>query len=138
MSVSPEELIAINSLLIEREEAYARVAEIEQSICHLLGADFPFEPPRAIPSSAHKRKASKKRRAASKKAQGPPKIRRLKPGECAYRFTWSEKEHVQVREATELRAIETFIKHPTSGNKLLKVETLDIDSEVVDCIFNLA
>ncbi len=138
MSVSTEELIAINGLLIEREGAFARVSEIEQSINRLLGDEYPFDAPEAVPPSAFKRKALKQKRITEAKAPDAPKIRRLKAGECAYRFTWSEKDGVHVREATELRPIEALIKQPLPGTKLLKVETLDLDSAVVDCLYDQA
>ncbi len=137
MSVSTEELIAINGLLIEREGAYARVGEIEQSINRILGGEYPFDTPEAIPPSAYKRKKVKKTpRAAQKTANAPIKLRRLKAGECAYRLTWSEKGEPQTSEATELRAIEKLIKQPLPGMKLLKVETLDADAAVVESIYD--
>ena len=54
MLVSSEERIAINSLLIEREAAYARVSQIEESIHHLLDAHYPFPTPKSLPPSLPK------------------------------------------------------------------------------------
>lgn len=135
MSISTEELIAINGLLIEREGAFARVGDIEQSINQLLGADYPFETPEAIPPSRQKRKPVKRAKAAKAKVVGPPKLRRLKPGECAYRFTWQNKSGTHSSEATDLKAADALVKHPLPGTKLAKVETLDLEATVVECIY---
>ncbi|WP_269523998.1 hypothetical protein [Coraliomargarita parva] len=136
MSVSREELIAINGLLIQREAAYARVGGIERAINDLLGADYPFDVPEAIPPSLVRRKTVK-RKAPAKDKSAELKLRRLKEDECAYRFTWTEHGQRQTRVVTDLRNVDAFIKCPLPGMKLLKVETLDLNSKLVDCLFEV-
>ena len=131
MSASTEELIAINSLLIEREAEFARVHSIEAQISELLGAPYPLEPPEVVVPSTIKKKATKATRAAKVK---PLKVRRLAEGEVAYRFTWIDKGQTVVNELTELKAVDTLIHDALPGMKLLKVETLDLDSNTVELL----
>jgi hypothetical protein len=129
MSASTEELIAINSLLIEREAEFARVHSIEAQMAELLGAPYPLEPPEVIVPSTIKKKATKATRAAKVK---PLKVRRLAEGEVAYRFTWIDKGQTVINELTELKTVETLIHDTLPGMKLLKIETLDLDSNTVE------
>ncbi|ADE55351.1 hypothetical protein [Coraliomargarita akajimensis] len=138
MSVPTEDLIAINGLLIEREGAFARVSDIEQSINQLLGDDYPFAAPEHVPPSRQKRKVVKGKKSSKAKKQTAPKIRRLLSGEHAYRLTWSEHGNTHTSTATDVRSIESLIKQPLQGMRLLKVETLDLDSAVLECIYERA
>lgn len=134
MSISSEELIAINGLLIKREVAFARVGSIEQSINELLGGDYPFPTPEAIPPSTQKRKG-KKKAAKAKKPQGPPKLRRLRSPEVAYRIHTIEQGQPQQRDASDLKPLEAIIKGTIAGIKLTKAETLNSSGEAVEVLF---
>lgn len=134
MSISSEELIAINGLLIKREAAFARVGSIEQSINELLGGDYPFPTPEAIPTSTQKRKA-KKKAAKAPKAKGPPKLRRLRAPEVAYRIHTMVKGEAQSRELTDLKPIDSIVKGQIAGIRLSKVETLDSKGDAVEVLF---
>jgi hypothetical protein len=134
MSASTEELIAINSLLIEREAEFARVHSIEAEISALLGAEYPFDPPAVTIPSTIKKKASKAKRAAK---AAPIKIRRLVAGEVAYRFTWIDKGQTVTNELTELKAVDALINDSLPGMKLLKVETLDFDSATLETLYEV-
>lgn len=136
MSGSTEDLIAINGLLIEREASYARVGELEASINQLLQGNYPFPTPECIPPSAQKRKSAKRKKAVSTKAPPSPKLRRLRVDEFAYRIHWRHSDGTESHsEITEFKAIDTLIKSPQSGAKLLGIETLDSESGVVDCLY---
>lgn len=133
MSASTEELIAINSLLIEREAEFARVHAIETQISELLGAPYPFEPPEVTIPSTIKKKPTK----AKKTTQAAPlKVRRLTPEEAAYRFTWLDKGQNVSNEVTDLRAVEALIYDVLPGMKLLRVETLDFESETIETLYS--
>ena len=132
MPASAEELIAINSLLIEREAEFARVHSIEAQISELLGAEYPFPPPEVTIPSTIKKKARKAKRTGKVAA---PKIRRLAPGEIAYRITWIDKGQTVANEVTELKAVDTLIHDSLPGMKLLKVETLDFDSASLETLY---
>ena len=133
MSASTEELIAINSLLIEREAEFARVHSIEAQISELLGAEYPFAPPEVIVPSTIKKKPTKAKKAAKAK---PLKVRRLASGEVGYRFTWIDKGQTVTNELTELKAVDALIQDALPGMKQLKVETLDFDSATVETLYD--
>ena len=122
MSASTEELIAINSLLIEREAEFARVHSMEAQISALLGAEYPFAPPEVTIPSTIKKKASKAKHAPKKAAI---KLRRLALGEVAYRIT----------EVTDLKAVTPLIHDGLPGMQLLTVETLNFDSTPVESLY---
>jgi hypothetical protein len=132
MSASTEELIAINSLLIEREAEFARVHSMEAQISALLGADYPFDPPEVTIPSTIKKKASKTKRASKKEGI---KLRRLAAGEVAYRITWIDKGQTVTNEVTELKAVAPLIHDSLPGMQLLSVETLNFDSAPVATLF---
>ena len=135
MSASPEELIAINSLLIKREAEFARVYSVETQINALLGASYPFDPPDTVVPSTIKNKAVK---ANNTKAKAKPfKARRLneEAGEISYRMTWIDKEQSVEQTATDLRTLDAIIQHSLPGMKLQKIETIDLNSETIEQLF---
>jgi hypothetical protein len=132
MSASTEELIAINSLLIEREAEFARVHSMEAQISALLGAEYPFEPPEVTIPSTIKKKVGKAKRAPK---QAALKLRRLAPGEVAYRITWIDKGQRVTNEVTELKAVAPLIHDSLPGMRLLTVETLNFESTAVATLY---
>jgi hypothetical protein len=130
MSLSTEERIATTGMLIEREAVYARVAEIETEINQLFQGAYPFPAPESIPPSLSKRKAKQAPKAKAAKPPGAPviKLRRLREGECAYRYVWLAKGAEQNATSIDARLVETFIKSPPPGIQILRVETVDIES----------
>jgi hypothetical protein len=133
MSASPEELIAINGLLIEREGEFARVHTLESQINALLGDSYPFDPPVTTVPSTIKKKVVKPKKAVSKTK--PFKARRLNHSEVAYRMTWHDSGQETERTATDLRGLDTLIQESLPGMKLLKIETVDLSGNSVEKIF---
>lgn len=134
MPASPEELIAINSLLIQREAAFARVHTVEARIAELLGGEsYPFEAPAVILPSSIKKKATKAKKSNQAKNK-PLKPRRLNDDEAAYRLTWIDKGQQTEQSATDLKSITTLLNDSLPGLKLLKIETVDINGEVVETL----
>ena len=134
MSASPEELIAINSLLIQREAALARVHITESRINELLGGVYPFEAPSVtLPSSIKRKKPTKAKKTQAKAVALKP--RRLNPGEVAYRITWTEKGQTTEQNATELKHLNALLQETLPAMKLLKIQTLDLNGEPVDTLF---
>jgi len=135
MSQSTEERIAIDGLLIKREADYARVFEIETEINELLGADYPFPAPDFIPLSKQKRKRPKSSKALKSSNQEKPlKLRRLKPEECAYRYTWLEHGKQNEAEALSPTTVIQFLKDPPTGVKLLSVQTINYNGEPLETL----
>jgi hypothetical protein len=140
MALSTEDSIATTSMLIERESAYARIAEIEVEIDRLFQGAYPFPCPESVPPSQTGPKAKKARKAKKAKASKPAKrrgikLRRLKEGEYAYRYLWREKDAEQVAIAMDAGLVENFIKSPPSGIRIMKVETVDIDSLAQETLY---
>ncbi|MGJ8639660.1 MAG: hypothetical protein ACSHYA_09730 [Opitutaceae bacterium] len=135
MSASPEELIAINSLLIKREADFARVHTLESQINKLLGGEFPFEPPEVVVPSTIKKKATKAKKAKPKPK--PLKPRRLNPGEVAYQMTWLNKGQTTTHQATSLKSLNTLFQESLPEMKLLKIETIDLEGQLVETLFTV-
>lgn len=137
MPASTEELIAINSLLIKREAAFAHVHGLESQIEALLGGDqyqFPFAPPEVtIPSTIRKKQSKAKR---TKQTSHAPKLRRLAEHEVAYRLTWTDKGQIATNEVTDLRSIDALIQDSLPAQKLQKVETLDLSAQPIDTLYS--
>jgi hypothetical protein len=133
MSASTEELIAINSLLIEREAVFARVHTLESRMSCLLGEPYPFEAPAVTLPSSIKKMASKSKKAAKQKA--PLKPRRLNDNEVAYRLSWRDKGQAVAQELTDLRSIVALFQESLPGMKLLQIETIDLNGAVIEQLF---
>lgn len=135
MSASPEEHIAINSLLIEREAAFARVHSIESQIQQLMGADYPFQAPGVELPSAIKKQATKPKQAKKKVAK--VKTRRLGEGEAGYKLTFVENGDTTERITVDLKQIQTLLNDPLPGVRLLRIDTVDLEKQTVDTLFEV-
>ena len=135
MPASTEELIAINSLLIEREAAFAQVHTLESQINQLFGDHYPFEAPGLELPSWNKQKKVK-----SQKQEKPKdrtiKLRRLEDPEVAYRVTWIDKSETTSKEITDIRSVNTLIQDGLPGLKLVRIETVDLNSETVKGLYS--
>ena len=134
MSASPEELIAINSLLISREAAFARVHSVESQINALLGETYPFDPPGVVVPSTIKKKTTQPNK--SKAKAKPFKARRLNEGEVGYRMTWIDEGQTLEQTATDLRTLDTIMQQSLPGMKLLKVETVDLNGQISEILLS--
>lgn len=133
MSASPEELIAINGLLIKREAAFARVHTAESQINELLGGAYPFEAPQVELPSSIKKKVSKSKKAKAQVTSVKP--RRLNEGEIAYRLTWIDRGQTHEENCTGLKQVTALLEDALPEMKLIKIETVDIQENVVDTVF---
>ncbi|WP_378924065.1 hypothetical protein [Pelagicoccus mobilis] len=131
--MSIDELVAVNSLLIERETCLADLSHIEHTISDILGEAYPFEDPKVeLPS----RKKGKRAKAPKKqKAKAPPKIRRLKPGESGYRVTLLENGEVQTHDLLDFAPFQSLLATPLPHHRIQKVEILDDSFESADILF---
>jgi len=133
MPVSTEELIAINSLLIEREAALARVHGLEATINQRLGAKYPFPAPTvALPASVIKKPFK------TKKPQNKTtlfKARRLLANEAGYRISTLERGQVNRQELTDLRLVNPLLQENLPDCKLITIETINLTGQVIDTLF---
>lgn len=114
--------IQINRLLIEREDHFAEIFDLERQVNIVLGKNYPFTQESILPSQQRRKK--KKRKAVEKKA---PKLRlrKLNPEtETAYRITYVKNDQA-IREIHQdprplIILLNTALPHLT----ILTVETV--------------
>ena len=81
--------IRLTDLLLQRDEAWVRVAERERQIQGILGEPYPFPPPPDLPSLRRKKPPKKERPAGVFIPRNTFKLRPLKrPAENAYRVIY--------------------------------------------------
>lgn len=131
-NMSIDELVAVNSLLIQRETCLADLSHIESTISDILGEPFPFDPPPVeLPST----KKGKRAKAAKKvKPKKPKKIRRLKEGESAYRVTLSENGETETHILLDFSPFQDLVDNPLPHHRILTIETIDIEEEQVELL----
>lgn len=133
MPVSTEELIAINSLLIEREAAFARVHELEATINQRLGVKYPFPAPTVALPALVKKKPFKTKKQQNKTTVF--KARRLLANEVGYRISSLERGQISQQELTDLRLINPLLQENLPDCKLITIETINLTGQVIDTLF---
>ncbi|EDY81530.1 hypothetical protein VDG1235_1148 [Verrucomicrobiia bacterium DG1235] len=131
-NMSIDELVAVNSLLIERETTLADLNHIETSISGILGQPYPFATPQAALPSATKRKRAKAKKLPKKK--GPPKIRRLKDGEFAYRVTLVENGEQKTHDLLDFAPFQSLLATPLPHHRIQSIHTINDLLERVDAL----
>lgn len=135
MSLPPEELIAINDLLIERETAFSGIGRIEDAIANILGQPYPLDPPKTILPSTVKKKKVKQAKVAAPKVS-IPKLRKLFSDEISYRVFYTDgTEHLE-QDILDPMAAQKFLEKPLPGFKINRVITLQKDLEIQDILYD--
>ncbi len=113
--------IRINALLLEREALFVRVHACEQAAAKLLGEPYPWERP-VLPSDQRA-----KRKAGGAKGGGAARdsLRRLEPGEVAYRVTYQTFGREVGEEHEDVEALRVLLASQTAHLQVRRVETLD-------------
>lgn len=121
--------IEIIDLLARREAEFLRVRACEQEISQLLeGASFPFPPPPPLPSRVggvrKKLKVSLVPASPEPEVSGPVllPLRRLAPGENAFRLTYAFKGEEQCSFSTDLEFIGKLPRLHCADFRLVRVE----------------
>ena len=131
--MSVDELIAINGLLIERETELAGVSAMEHQVTKILGQPYPFDDLSAsLPS---KRKSKAIRGAKRPKLKAPPKARRLRANESAYRVYSLQNGKAVIDEISDFRPFEHLLQNPLPSLQITKVETLDANRSTAEILF---
>lgn len=133
-----DELVAVNSLLIERETNLADLSHIETTISEILGQPYPFPEPSAHLPSTQKGRRVKHSRKPKAKANKQTKIRRLKPGEIGYRVTVLELGVRKTHDLLDIAPIQDQLSNPLPHYRILEVLTIDTALETVDTLFDSA
>ena len=113
--------IQINSLLLDREERFVRIHDIEQAAAALLGAPYPFTRP-ALPSDARPKRKPTAPRPAS---PGDP-LRRLEGLETAYRVTYRRFGQIVTEDHDDLDALRALLSAQGAHLTVTRIETTDL------------
>lgn len=122
-----DQQIRVNSLLLEREELFVRVHELERRIEALLGGPYPFERPR-LPSDQKARRRTLPVRSEKPAVQSP--VLRYEPGEERYRIHYRHGSQSFTEEHVNLKALEQVLAAQSAALQVLRVETLTPSGEV--------
>jgi hypothetical protein len=117
----PAQQIQINDLLLQREERFVRIHDIEQAAAALLGEPYPFSRP-ALPSDA---KPKRKPAAPRPTSPGDP-LRRLEGLETAYRVTYRRFGQIVTEDHDDLDALRTLLSAQGANLTVTRIETTDI------------
>lgn len=131
--MSIDELVAVNSLLIERETCLADLSHIESTLSDILGQPYPFpEPATPLPST---RKGKRAKALKQPKAKAAPKIRRLKDGETGYRVTLLENGEQKTHDLLDFAPFQKLIANPLPHQRIQTVATLGDTQQVADTLY---
>ena len=115
--------IRINALLLQREALFVRIHEIERVASALVRQPYPFTRP-PLPSDVRgKRKPAA--RAGSNEV-----LRKLEPGEVAYRVAYRQFGQTKVETHESADALRTLLAAQGAQLQVLTLETLGADDTV--------
>jgi hypothetical protein len=117
----PDQQIQINSLLLDREELFVRIHDIEQAAAALLGEPYPFTRP-VLPSDAR----SKRKPTAPRAASPGDALRRLEGLETAYRVTYRRFGQIVTEDHDDLDALRTLLSARGANLAVTRLETIDL------------
>ncbi|MCX6955920.1 MAG: hypothetical protein NTV51_27570 [Verrucomicrobia bacterium] len=118
--IPPGQQIQINALLLQREELFVRIHDLESAAAALLGEPYPFTRP-PLPSDERRRKPGPARAAA---ARDP--LRRLEGLETAYRVTYLRAGSSVQEDHDDLDALRTLLASQGAHLRVTRVETVDL------------
>ncbi len=123
----PDQQIRINGLLLQREELFVRIHEIEAAASSILGEPYPFTRPPLPSDTRSKRKPGAAR--ASAAARDP--LRKLEGRELAYRVTYERSGQTVVEDHDELSALRTLLAAQGATLRVTRIETVDLGGKRV-------
>jgi hypothetical protein len=121
-----ESQIRINTLLLEREALFVRIHEIERAASALLREPYPFTRP-PLPSD---QRGKRKPTARGASAGAKDKLRKLEPGETAYRVTYRQLGHARTEIHESAEALRTLLASQNAQLQVVTIETLDSRGEI--------
>lgn len=129
--------IRINALLLQREALFVRIHEIERAASALLREPYPFTRP-PLPSDVRSKRKASARPAPSNgggaggsgRAATKETLRKLEPGETAYRVTYSQFGQTRVETHESADALRTLLAAQGAQLQVLALETVDADGAV--------
>ncbi|MBN2162127.1 MAG: hypothetical protein JXR25_12205 [Pontiellaceae bacterium] len=121
--------IQINEMLMEREDRFVEIYDIERQINIILGGEaYPFPaPPDELPS---RQKRTKARKEATQRAPQPIRIRKLDPEtEKAYRVVYIDHETERQEIHFNPKSIALLANTSLPHIQVLSIETLRLNSD---------
>ncbi|WP_221033085.1 hypothetical protein [Actomonas aquatica] len=132
--MTPADQIRINTLLLEREEKFVRVHELEQAAAAILGEPYPFSQP-PLPSNQRRKQKGKAKGAGAKgkaKGGGGLRLRRLKDGEVAYRVCYRDRNGEQEACYEESGPLLTLVGAQGGSLTVHSIDTVDTEGAAVE------
>ena len=125
-----DQQIQINGLLLQREELFVRVYDLEQAAAALLGEPYPFTRP-ALPSDLRLKRKPTPRPSERSGGFPPPSapresLRRLEGLETAYRVTYRRFGQVVAEDHDDLDALRTLLASQGAHLTVTRIETIDL------------
>lgn len=122
MHLPPARKAHIDRLLLEREAAFAALAQIEQKIHALAQAEFPLPPPAVVPPSMlPPRKKPKAKRPAADPAALPPLPPRCSEFQVAFRIGDAPQQSIVVARAL----LQSVLQHLPPQLQILDIQPWD-------------
>lgn len=113
-----DQQIQVNGLLLQREELFVRIHELERAAAAILGEPYPFTRP-PLPSDLRGKK-----KAVRAAARDP--LRRLEGLETAYRVTYRRAGQSVQEDHDDLDALRTLLAAQGTHLQVMKIETVDL------------
>lgn len=126
-----DQQIQINGLLLQREELFVRVHDLETAAAAILGEPYPFTRPPLPSDTKLKRKSTAPRSAAPASPPSPAALarealRRLEGLETAYRVTYRRFGQIVQEDHDDLDALRTLLASQGANLTVTRVETIDL------------
>ena len=127
-----DQQIQINGLLLQREELFVRVHDLETAAAAILGEPYPFTRPTLPSDTKLKRKPTARPASASSVTPASPaalpreSLRRLEGLETAYRVTYRRFGQVVTEDHDDLDALRTLLASQGANLAVTRVETIDL------------
>ncbi len=115
-----DQQIQINGLLLQREELFVRIHELEQAAAAVLGEPYPFTRPPLPSDPRNRRKPGALRTAA---ARDP--LRRLEGLETSYRVIYHRFGQAVQEDHDDLDALRTLLASQGKNLQVIRIETVD-------------
>lgn len=130
--------LQLQRLLLQREAAFDHLTKIEASIRDLARTDaFPFPAPAHIPPSSlppTKQKRSKQQ-AKTTTIASPPRLRRLRDNEAAYKITFRDHPQTAPVCLTDPAIVQQLLDNRPHLPQVDKVETIDLSAIAIDTLW---
>ena len=126
-----DQQIQINGLLLQREELFVRVHDLETAAAAILGEPYPFTRP-ALPSDVRLKRKPTSRPSERSGGFQPPSaatresLRRLEGLETAYRVTYRRFGQIVTEDHDDLAALRTLLSSQGANLTVTRVETIDL------------